>query len=375
MIFPFASQTGISASGSTSSLRWLLSGPPPYTFLLQPLQVLLRRTELVIQRSPSFFSNAVFIACHSPGTIYWFCPFLWVVLCFYFLNASSPVRRRVHIASQPLCKWLLLIQVQVLSPAAGKVGKLLYRGDILALLTDLSSGTFNTAASAAWPPQLCKWVAETIVAAFLKNSAQERGLEDGGKEDVRQGDGPAKRKYPEKECLRVMKGAKGCALNAALLEDLRDIVEKFVKESKVETGGGKATIQRRAGKKLLGGGWFLGQAKTGFPSGCDYWRHINRTPESLERLELLATLIAVKMWGQGREKNLNVKVEAFTDNKGNSFALKKAMSTEFPLTLLVMELARTKGQRTSRMKSLASSTWTRGSIWEEKASNGKSWRN
>ena len=76
----------------------------------------------------------------------------------------------------------------------------------------------------------------------------------------------------------------------------------------------------------------------------------------MERLELLATLIAVKMWGQGREKNLNVKVEAFTDNKGNSFALKKAMSTEFPLTLLVMELARTKGQRTSRMKSLASST-------------------
>ena len=56
-------------------------------------------------------------------------------------------------------------------------------------------------------------------------------------------------------------------------------------------------------------------------------------------LELLGTLIAVKLWGQGGGKNINVKVEAFTDNKGNSYALKKAMSTKFPLTLLVMELA------------------------------------
>lgn len=70
----------------------------------------------------------------------------------------------------------------------------------------------------------------------------------------------------------------------------------------------------------------------------------------------MATLIAVKMWGQGREKNLKVKVEVFTDNKGNSFASKKAMSTKFPLTLLVMELARTKERTISRMKSLASST-------------------
>ena len=70
------------------------------------------------------------------------------------------------------------------SPAAGKVGKLLYRG---------------TAASAAWPPQLCKWAAETIVSAFLKNSAQERGLEDGGKEDVRRGDGLAPRENTQNE--------------------------------------------------------------------------------------------------------------------------------------------------------------------------------
>ena len=42
-----------------------------------------------------------------------------------------------------------------------------------------SNGTFNTAASAAWPPELCKWVVETIVYAFQRNSAQRRGVEDG----------------------------------------------------------------------------------------------------------------------------------------------------------------------------------------------------
>ena len=46
-----------------------------------------------------------------------------------------------------------------------------------------------------------------------------------------------------------------------------------------------------------------------------------------------------QLWGRGGGKNLNVKMEAFTDNKGNSYALRKAMSTKFPLTLLVMELA------------------------------------
>lgn len=32
-------------------------------------------------------------------------------------------------------------------------------------------------------------------------------------------------------------------------------------------------------------------------------------------------------------------MEAFTDNQGNSFALRKGMSTKYPLTLLMMEMA------------------------------------
>ena len=135
VIFSFGSQTGISASGSTSSLRWLLSGPPPYTYLLQPLQVLLCRTELVIQRSTQFLLQRLL---HSLpfSWYYWFCPFLCVVLCFYFL---------LH-------------------------------------------------------PRLCIGVCTySKPATSTRFNAQERGLEDGGKEDVRRGDGLAPRENTQNE--------------------------------------------------------------------------------------------------------------------------------------------------------------------------------
>ena len=35
---------------------------------------------------------------------------------------------------------------------------------------------------------------------------------------------------------------------------------------------------------------------------------------------------------------MKAKAKAFTDNRGNSFAVKNGMSTKFPLTLLLMEL-------------------------------------
>ena len=56
-------------------------------------------------------------------------------------------------------------------------------------------------------------------------------------------------------------------------------------------------------------------------------------------LELLATLVAVKLWGGRFPGGLKGKMKAFTDNRGNSFALAKGMSTKFPLTVLLMELA------------------------------------
>ena len=58
-------------------------------------------------------------------------------------------------------------------------------------------------------------------------------------------------------------------------------------------------------------------------------------------LEMLATLVAVKLWCKDRDKKVQVLTEAFTDNKGNEFILKKGMSTKYPLTLLVMELCET----------------------------------
>ena len=56
-------------------------------------------------------------------------------------------------------------------------------------------------------------------------------------------------------------------------------------------------------------------------------------------LELLATVIAVKLWAGRCGCGLVARMKAYTDNKGNSFVLHKGMSTKFPLTLLLMELS------------------------------------
>eukprot|EP00435_Cladocopium_sp_Y103_P048779 s1206_g14.t1 len=66
-------------------------------------------------------------------------------------------------------------------------------------------------------------------------------------------------------------------------------------------------------------------------------------------LELLATLVAVKLWGRGASGNIKGKMRAYTDNKGNSFALCKGMSTKFPLTILLIELAEELRQQDRRM--------------------------
>lgn len=56
-------------------------------------------------------------------------------------------------------------------------------------------------------------------------------------------------------------------------------------------------------------------------------------------LELLATIIAVKLWGKRARGGMKAKMKAFTDNKGNAFALIRGMSTKYPLTVLLMELS------------------------------------
>ena len=58
-------------------------------------------------------------------------------------------------------------------------------------------------------------------------------------------------------------------------------------------------------------------------------------------LEMLAMLVAIKLWMPESEGYLRVHAEAFTDNKGNEFILNKGMSTKFPITLLVIESSET----------------------------------
>jgi len=56
-------------------------------------------------------------------------------------------------------------------------------------------------------------------------------------------------------------------------------------------------------------------------------------------LELLGTILAVKIWGGTAALDMEGCLEAFTDNKGNMFALRRGMSTKYPLTILLMELS------------------------------------
>ena len=72
------------------------------------------------------------------------------------------------------------------------------------------------------------------------------------------------------------------------------------------------------------------------------WLKLRKDPKRLiASLELLATLVAVKLWMPCNPKGSSAKcwVRGKTDNLGNSYAVAKWMSTKFPLTVLVMELS------------------------------------
>ena len=55
-------------------------------------------------------------------------------------------------------------------------------------------------------------------------------------------------------------------------------------------------------------------------------------------LELLATIVAIKIWLPKVGGDFVVRTEAFTDNAGNEYIVKKGMSTKYPITLLIIEL-------------------------------------
>ena len=71
-----------------------------------------------------------------------------------------------------------------------------------------------------------------------------------------------------------------------------------------------------------------------------WWKVKGGSPKRvIAALELLATLVAVKLWGGKALGGLKLRMKAFTDNRGNSFAIAKGMSTKYPITILLMELS------------------------------------
>ena len=56
-------------------------------------------------------------------------------------------------------------------------------------------------------------------------------------------------------------------------------------------------------------------------------------------LEMLATLVAVKIWAPVIKGRMQAKITAKTDNQGNGFVLKKFMTSKYPGTVLLMEMA------------------------------------
>ena len=74
------------------------------------------------------------------------------------------------------------------------------------------------------------------------------------------------------------------------------------------------------------------------------WAFIKKDfKRTVASLELLGTLICVKLWGERMRRHGRGRghLAGGTDNQGNSYAVSKLMSTRFPLPLLLMELSET----------------------------------
>ena len=94
-------------------------------------------------------------------------------------------------------------------------------------------------------------------------------------------------------------------------------------------------------------------------------------------LELLATLVGVRLWvpDGDAKKTSRVAIRGYTDNQSNESLLRKAMTTKFPSTLILMELAEELSAKncelqlqwmTSLTRTSLASTRTSGSTWRGK---------
>ena len=72
------------------------------------------------------------------------------------------------------------------------------------------------------------------------------------------------------------------------------------------------------------------------------WAFSKESPNKvLASLELLATLIAVKLWvPDSKDRQVSkLAIRGYTDNESNKALVKKAMTAKFPSTLVLLELA------------------------------------
>lgn len=72
------------------------------------------------------------------------------------------------------------------------------------------------------------------------------------------------------------------------------------------------------------------------------WLHLKRDPKRIiAALELLASLVAVKLWMPTTEGTTDAVcwIKGKTDNQSNTYAISRWMSTKFPLTVFIMELS------------------------------------
>ncbi|CAE7324059.1 SAC1 [Symbiodinium natans] len=92
------------------------------------------------------------------------------------------------------------------------------------------------------------------------------------------------------------------------------------------------------GRAWIGGPWFSLQVTRKWAP----WAFAKKDPNKvIAALELLGTLVAVKLWvpeGEARKAS-RVALRGYTDNKSNEALLRKAMTTKFPSMLILMELA------------------------------------
>ena len=127
----------------------------------------------------------------------------------------------------------------------------------------------------------------------------------------------------------------GLHMEQVLARSVGPYVYKIWSDAKASDEWAWIGVWLDAGDGLRGAEWFSLEVDEVLAPWC----RKGNPKRVIAALEMLATIVAMKLWCCDAGGEIQVMTEAFTDNKGNEFILKKGMSTKFPLTLLVMELS------------------------------------